>query len=164
MAVPAVLVLGFVRNQAVQSFVSIAFFAFTAVIVVDTALLLLTLGAYAYVRHPMYAGALGFLLGAPLMLGSWWGLAAALLLVLAMAVRAVLEERAIFGSHAMVERFVPGRELTCAVIGDRALGVAGAQVAVSAYRDLIGAIVVPPLAIAPIAAEPSAEVPVAVAP
>jgi D-alanine-D-alanine ligase len=38
-------------------------------------------------------------------------------------VRAVLEERAIFGSHAMVERFVPGRELTCAVIGDRALGV-----------------------------------------
>ena len=41
----------------------------------------------------MYAGALGFLLGAPLLLGSWWGLAAALLLVLAMAVRAVLEER-----------------------------------------------------------------------
>lgn len=38
-------------------------------------------------------------------------------------VRAVLDERAIFGSHAMVERFVPGRELTCAVIGDRALGV-----------------------------------------
>lgn len=38
-------------------------------------------------------------------------------------VRALLDERAIFGSHAMVERFVPGRELTCAVIGDRALGV-----------------------------------------
>jgi len=38
-------------------------------------------------------------------------------------VRAVLEERAIFGSHAMVERFVPGKELTCAVIGDEALGV-----------------------------------------
>ena len=38
-------------------------------------------------------------------------------------VKAVLDERAIFGSHAMVERFVPGRELTCAVIGDRALGV-----------------------------------------
>lgn len=38
-------------------------------------------------------------------------------------VRAVLDERAIFGSHAMVERFVPGREMTCAVIGDRALGV-----------------------------------------
>jgi D-alanine-D-alanine ligase len=38
-------------------------------------------------------------------------------------VKAVLDERAIFGSHAMVERFVPGRELTCAVIGGSALGV-----------------------------------------
>ena len=38
-------------------------------------------------------------------------------------VRAVLDERAIFGSHAMVERFVPGQELTCAVIGGRPLGV-----------------------------------------
>jgi D-alanine-D-alanine ligase len=37
--------------------------------------------------------------------------------------RAVLEEREIFGECAMVERFVPGKELTCAVIGDRALGV-----------------------------------------
>lgn len=37
--------------------------------------------------------------------------------------RAVLDERPIFGSHAMVERFVPGKELTCAVIGDTALGV-----------------------------------------
>jgi protein-S-isoprenylcysteine O-methyltransferase Ste14 len=56
---------------------------------------LVSTGPYAYLRHPMYAGALGFLLGAPLLLGSWWGLAAALLLVLAMAVRAVLEERAL---------------------------------------------------------------------
>ncbi|MCA3556403.1 D-alanine--D-alanine ligase [Aestuariivirga sp.] len=38
-------------------------------------------------------------------------------------VTAVLAERAIFGSHAMVERFVPGRELTCAVVGGTALGV-----------------------------------------
>lgn len=37
--------------------------------------------------------------------------------------RGVLEERAIFGTHAMVERFVAGKELTCAVIGDTALGV-----------------------------------------
>jgi len=35
----------------------------------------------------------------------------------------VLEQRDIFGTHAMVERFVPGRELTCAVMGDVALGV-----------------------------------------
>ena len=37
--------------------------------------------------------------------------------------RAVLDEREIFGSHAMVERFIAGKELTCAVIGDTPLGV-----------------------------------------
>jgi D-alanine-D-alanine ligase len=35
----------------------------------------------------------------------------------------ILEQRDVFGSQAMVERFIPGRELTCAVIGDVALGV-----------------------------------------
>jgi protein-S-isoprenylcysteine O-methyltransferase Ste14 len=33
-------------------------------------------GPYALVRHPMYAGGLLYLLGMPLALGSWWGLAA----------------------------------------------------------------------------------------
>lgn len=32
-------------------------------------------GPYALVRHPMYAGGLLYLLGMPLALGSWWGLA-----------------------------------------------------------------------------------------
>jgi protein-S-isoprenylcysteine O-methyltransferase Ste14 len=32
-------------------------------------------GPYAIVRHPMYAGALLYLLGTPLALGSWWGFA-----------------------------------------------------------------------------------------
>jgi protein-S-isoprenylcysteine O-methyltransferase Ste14 len=31
-------------------------------------------GPYAFVRHPMYAGALIMLVGLPLALGSWWGL------------------------------------------------------------------------------------------
>ncbi len=35
----------------------------------------------------------------------------------------LLEQRHIFGDEVMVERFVPGRELTCAVMGDVALGV-----------------------------------------
>lgn len=61
-----------------------------------------TTGPYAYVRHPMYAGALGLVLGAPLLLGSWWGLAGAALLVLAMAMRAVLEERAL---HAELDGY-----------------------------------------------------------
>jgi len=35
----------------------------------------------------------------------------------------ILEQRDIFGDEVMVERFIPGRELTCAVMGDVALGV-----------------------------------------
>jgi D-alanine-D-alanine ligase len=35
----------------------------------------------------------------------------------------ILKQREIFGTHVMVERFIPGRELTCAVMGDVALGV-----------------------------------------
>jgi protein-S-isoprenylcysteine O-methyltransferase Ste14 len=31
-------------------------------------------GPYAYVRHPMYAGAFWLLVGIPLALGSWWSL------------------------------------------------------------------------------------------
>ncbi len=37
--------------------------------------------------------------------------------------RIILDQREIFGSHVMAERFIPGRELTCAVMGDVALGV-----------------------------------------
>jgi protein-S-isoprenylcysteine O-methyltransferase Ste14 len=32
-------------------------------------------GPYAYVRHPMYAGATGLFVGIPLALGSWWTVA-----------------------------------------------------------------------------------------
>ena len=35
----------------------------------------------------------------------------------------LLDERNIFGDKVMVERFIAGRELTCAVMGDVALGV-----------------------------------------
>jgi D-alanine-D-alanine ligase len=35
----------------------------------------------------------------------------------------ILEEREWFGPRVMVEKFIPGRELTCAVMGDVALGV-----------------------------------------
>jgi protein-S-isoprenylcysteine O-methyltransferase Ste14 len=50
-------------------------------------------GAYAIVRHPMYGGALLLIFGTPLLIGSWWGLALSPLLVLLLAVRAVMEER-----------------------------------------------------------------------
>jgi protein-S-isoprenylcysteine O-methyltransferase Ste14 len=52
-------------------------------------------GPYAYVRHPMYAGILLYIIGAPLLLGSWYGLAAAPLTAAMLAMRAVLEERAL---------------------------------------------------------------------
>ena len=49
-------------------------------------------GPYAYVRHPMYAATMLFFIGAPLLLGSWWGLAAAPFSAALLAVRAVKEE------------------------------------------------------------------------
>jgi protein-S-isoprenylcysteine O-methyltransferase Ste14 len=55
--------------------------------------LVVSTGPYAHVRHPMYAGALLFIAGMPLLLGSWWGFAAGAVLTLLIAVRAVLEER-----------------------------------------------------------------------
>jgi protein-S-isoprenylcysteine O-methyltransferase Ste14 len=41
----------------------------------------------------MYSGAIPFFLGAPLLLGSWYGLALAPFLIAMLAVRALLEER-----------------------------------------------------------------------
>jgi protein-S-isoprenylcysteine O-methyltransferase Ste14 len=49
-------------------------------------------GPYAMVRHPMYAGAVAFFVGTPLLLGSWWGLAIAPALIVLLSVRALLEE------------------------------------------------------------------------
>lgn len=58
-------------------------------------------GPYAIVRHPMYAAAVVYLAGMPLLLGSWYGLLVVPLMVAAMAPRAVLEER-------LLERELPG--------------------------------------------------------
>jgi protein-S-isoprenylcysteine O-methyltransferase Ste14 len=50
-------------------------------------------GPYAFVRHPMYAFALPQFVGGPLMLGSWWGMAGAVLFTLAIAGRTLGEEK-----------------------------------------------------------------------
>jgi len=50
-------------------------------------------GPYALVRHPLYAGALLFMIGQPLLLGSWLALAVSPVLIALMAIRAVGEER-----------------------------------------------------------------------
>jgi protein-S-isoprenylcysteine O-methyltransferase Ste14 len=52
-------------------------------------------GPYAWVRHPMYSGVMLFFVGAPLLLGSWWGVAMAPLFVVLFAVRIAIEERAL---------------------------------------------------------------------
>lgn len=50
-------------------------------------------GPYRYVRHPAYAGMILVVLGAPLMLGSWWALLPGILCALLVIVRTVLEDR-----------------------------------------------------------------------
>jgi protein-S-isoprenylcysteine O-methyltransferase Ste14 len=50
-------------------------------------------GPYAVVRHPMYAGAILFLVGAPIALGSWWGLLFTPLFIGGFAWRCLNEER-----------------------------------------------------------------------
>ncbi len=56
---------------------------------------IVTTGPYAVVRHPMYGGAIPFLLGTPLLLGSAFGLVFAVLLVVLLAIRSILEEQAL---------------------------------------------------------------------
>jgi len=58
-------------------------------------------GPYAFVRHPMYAAALLYLIGIPLLLGSWYGLFVVPLFVVGLAPRAVSEER-------LLKRGLPG--------------------------------------------------------
>jgi protein-S-isoprenylcysteine O-methyltransferase Ste14 len=60
----------------------------------------------------MYAGAIPVMIGAPLLLGSWWGLALSPLLILMMALRAVWEERTLsaeLAGYADYMRRVPYR-------------------------------------------------------
>ena len=52
-------------------------------------------GPYAWVRHPMYSASILFFVGAPLLLGSWWGVAMSPLFIVLFAIRARIEERAL---------------------------------------------------------------------
>jgi protein-S-isoprenylcysteine O-methyltransferase Ste14 len=53
----------------------------------------ITTGPYAIVRHPMYFGALFYLAGTSLVLGSWWGLAMVPILALLFGIRIGIEEQ-----------------------------------------------------------------------
>jgi protein-S-isoprenylcysteine O-methyltransferase Ste14 len=52
-------------------------------------------GPYAFVRHPMYSGTVLFFVSAPLLLGSWWGVALSPLFAVLFAFRIAIEERAL---------------------------------------------------------------------
>jgi len=61
----------------------------------DRAQRVVSTGPYAHVRHPMYSGMILFFAGVPLLLGSWWGLAMAPVIVVLFAVRIGIEERSL---------------------------------------------------------------------
>ena len=62
---------------------------------------LIDTGPYAVVRHPMYAAAMLYLIGMPLLLGSWLGLGAVPLLIAALTPR-------IFREESFLARELPG--------------------------------------------------------
>jgi len=73
-------------------------------------------GPYALVRHPMYVGILILVLGAPLALGSWWGLLFMLVIIPILMLRIADEEKMLrseldgYGAYARRVRYrlMPG--------------------------------------------------------
>jgi protein-S-isoprenylcysteine O-methyltransferase Ste14 len=53
----------------------------------------ITTGPYAIVRHPLYFGALFYIAGTSLVLGSWWGLAMVPILAFLLVIRIGIEEK-----------------------------------------------------------------------
>jgi protein-S-isoprenylcysteine O-methyltransferase Ste14 len=49
-------------------------------------------GPYAFVRHPMYSATVLFLVGIPLLLGSWWGIAMSPIFAVLFGIRTRIEE------------------------------------------------------------------------
>ena len=73
-------------------------------------------GPYAFVRHPMYSGAILYFLGIALLLGSWYAVGIAVVLIALFGLRAVWEEQTLIdelpGYAAYAERvrnrLIPG--------------------------------------------------------
>jgi protein-S-isoprenylcysteine O-methyltransferase Ste14 len=61
----------------------------------DRGQVVITTGPYAIVRHPLYFGALFYIAGTSLVLGSWWGLAMVPILALLLGTRIGIEEKAL---------------------------------------------------------------------
>ncbi len=61
----------------------------------------ITTGPYRYIRHPMYAALIPFILDMALVLGSWWALVPGGLVAILLTIRTALEDR-------MLQRELPG--------------------------------------------------------
>jgi protein-S-isoprenylcysteine O-methyltransferase Ste14 len=58
---------------------------------------LIDTGLYAHVRHPLYSGAFGMIIGIPIGLGSWWAIPFGIITVLGLVVRIKYEEEMLIG-------------------------------------------------------------------
>lgn len=65
----------------------------SATIEVGTEQRVVSTGPYAWVRHPMYLGAIVMLIGVPVSLGSWWALLTVLPMIATIVWRLLEEER-----------------------------------------------------------------------
>jgi protein-S-isoprenylcysteine O-methyltransferase Ste14 len=65
----------------------------SATIEVTSGQRVISTGPYAFVRHPMYAGALVMLFATPIALGSWWGILMSIPMTLVIVLRLLNEER-----------------------------------------------------------------------
>jgi protein-S-isoprenylcysteine O-methyltransferase Ste14 len=63
-------------------------------------------GPYQFVRHPMYTGLILRIIGAPLLLGTWWGLCLACVSILLVMVRILLEERTLRTGLEGYDRYI----------------------------------------------------------
>jgi protein-S-isoprenylcysteine O-methyltransferase Ste14 len=67
---------------------------------------LIDTGPYAIVRHPMYAAAAVYLIGMPLLLGSWLGLLVLPVIIAALTLRIFIEEAALKKGIAGYEAYM----------------------------------------------------------
>lgn len=65
----------------------------SSIINVESGQQVISTGPYAFVRHPMYIGALIMIFGVPLALGSWWGLFTVIPFALVIVWRLLGEEK-----------------------------------------------------------------------